>query len=84
MFLCLCYGKFLLPLGLALPLPLLLLLVFPPFRLLLFSFPPPHVVVVTVSSAATIVVVVVAHVVDHVFQLHHALVHFIDCHVDCG
>ena len=42
------------------------------------------VVVVTVSSAATIVVVVVAHVVDHVFQLHHALVHFINCRVDCG
>ena len=42
------------------------------------------VVVVVVSSAATIVVVVVAHGADHVLQLHHALVHFIDCRVACG
>ena len=41
-------------------------------------------VIVVPSSTATIVVVAVAHVADHVLQLHHAFVHFINCRVACG
>ena len=43
------------------------------------------VVVVIVSSTATIfVVIVVTHVADHVLQLCHALVNFVNCRVACG